>query len=167
MQNHLSTPLEKTAKDNIEVVFRLAQDELASLLKRHEQLVDRIAAVKQSLLALSNLFGDELLRKDLMELKVVPLMRSHPKRYAMGLTSVIRRILFESRQPLTTQAVHQQLLRQSPECVTHHKTPLSSIATVLKRLAISGELLESRDSQNVRVWQKRSGEKSMGAHLGS
>jgi|SRR5262249_33104094 len=165
MEHHLES-LQKTARDSIEVVFQIAQEELLSLLDQHEQLTARITTVKQSLVALAKLFGDELLRSDVIDRKVLAVIEPQRKRRGTGLTFATRRVLFESKNQLTTGDVYRLLLSQFPESVQHHKTPKSAITTVLKRLTLYGEVIETRNSQNVRVWESRNGEQSLGAHTG-
>ena len=164
-ERNLSSNLTEESK-SIDVVFHLAHDELLCLLDQEEKLAARITTVKQSLVALAKLFGDHLLEKDLIDRRVLRVIRARKKR-SIGLTSAMRVILSESDGQLTTHEVYRLLLSRFPESVQHHKTPTSSIATVLKRLTISGELMEARDRHNVRVWEARNGEKSLGARSGS
>ena len=156
---------EKSTRDSLETLFQVAQGELLSLLHQHDELVARIEIVKQSLQALSQLFGEDFIRKDLLNRRVRDIMTSTRKRRNVGFTSAIRQVIKNSKQRLTTQEIHQYLLREFPECVEHHKTPISSITTVLKRLTISGELAESRNGKNLRVWEVRNGDKSLSAHM--
>src|SRR5215471_7442938 len=165
MEGNLSSSLTEESK-SIEVVFHLAHDELLCLLDQEEKLTARIATVKQSIVALAELFGDHLLNKDLIDRRVLRVIRPQRKERGIGLTSAMRRVFSECNGQLTTHEVYRLLLSHFPECVQHHKTPTSSIGTVLKRLTMSGELMESRDRHNVRVWEARDGEKSLGAHGG-
>jgi hypothetical protein len=158
--------LDKLASESLETVFRLAQDELLSLLQQHDQLVAKIASVKQSLIALSELFGDQLLRKDLVDIRVRAAIRPAKKKAKIGLTSALRRVLVESRRQLTVKQTYQLLLSQFRESIEHHKSPTSSITTVLNRLTASGELVETRNAQDIRVWEIRDSGKFHVAHAG-
>jgi hypothetical protein len=149
---------------SVEVVFQLAQDQLLSLLNQQAELVARIATVKESLVALANLFGDHLLNNELIDRKVLSMIRPPRKRRTPGLTSATLQVLVESKKQLTCNEVRRLLRSRFPQCVEHHKSPTSSISTILKRLTISGELVESRDSHNLRIWVARNGEKSLEAH---
>lgn len=158
--------LDKSATESLETVFRVAQDELLSLLHRYDQLLKRIATVKHSLIALSDLFGDQLLRKDLVDLRVRSIIRPARKKGKIGLTSALRRVLVESKRQLTVKQAYQLLLGQFPESVQHHKSPTSSITTVLNRLTASGELIETRDAHNARVWESKNSDKFLVARAG-
>ena len=166
MQLHSNSVVTEKSKC-VEVVFQLAQDQLLLLLNQQDELVARIATVKESLVVLANLFGDHLLNKELIDRRVLSLIRPRRRRRTPGLTSATLQVLIESKKQLTSNEVHRLLRSQFPQCLEHHKSPTSSISTVLKRLTISGELVESRDSHNVRIWEARNGEKSLEAHVGS
>ena len=52
----------------VQQVIRTAQDELRQLLRQRTEIMKRIGTIKQTIAGLANLFGDEVLGDDLLEL---------------------------------------------------------------------------------------------------
>ena len=114
-------------KRSIEVVFQIAQEELVSLLHQQEQLTARIAIIKQSLVALAHLFGDDLLRNNLIDREllavVLPTTTPQRKKWGTGLTFATRRVMADAKRQLTSYEVYRLLLSQFPESVQNFRTP--------------------------------------------
>ena len=57
-----------TGGPHVQEVLRAAQDELRILLQQRAEIMKRIGTVKQTIIGLANMFGDEVLSEDLLEL---------------------------------------------------------------------------------------------------
>src|SRR3954463_9757490 len=79
----------------IDEVIRSAQRELAQLLTQRAELVKRIGTVKQTLVHMARLFGDDVLTPE-----VLPLLGRTPPRKQPGLTRACRTMLMEVASPV-------------------------------------------------------------------
>jgi hypothetical protein len=130
-----------------EVVERLRQ-ELDSLLKQRAAIIKKLGTIKQTILGLANLFGDDVISEDLLEL-----VGHRPSSRQPGFTQACRTVLMESDRPLLTQEVGQEIERRNPALLARQKNPLASVSTVLNRLASYGEVRFMANEKERRVWQ--------------
>src|SRR5256885_4913638 len=77
----------------IDEVIRSAQRELVQLLTQRAELVKRIGTVKQTLVHMARLFGDDVLTPE-----VLPLLGRTPPRKQPGLTRACRTMLMRSEE---------------------------------------------------------------------
>jgi hypothetical protein len=133
-------------------VVRAAHEELLQLMKQRAEVMKRIGTVKQTISGLANLFGDEVLGDDLLEL-----IDRKPNGRQPGFTKACRRVLMEVRRPLGAREVCVELERYAPAILARHKDPLASVTTVLNRLVDYGEARSLSNERGRRVWEWISG----------
>ncbi|MBI3477698.1 MAG: hypothetical protein HY010_18345 [Acidobacteria bacterium] len=133
---------------HIEEVVHSAQHELIQLLRQRSELMKRIGTVKQTLVYLEKVFGDEVLTPE-----VLHLLGRIPARKQPGLTRGCRAVLMESTTPLEARQGLREMQRRFPGLIEHHKTPLASVTTVFNRLVASGEVRAFSNGKGRRVWE--------------
>jgi hypothetical protein len=129
-------------------VVKAAHEELLQLLRQRAEIMKRIGTVKQTIAGLANLFGEELLGDDLLEL-----IDRKPNGRQPGFTKACRSVLMEVRRPLGARDVCAELQRYAPAILARHKDPLASVTTVLNRLVDYGEARSLSNDRGRRVWE--------------
>src|ERR1700726_3956805 len=129
-------------------VVKAAHDELLHLMVQRAEIMKRIGTVKQTIAGLANLFGDDVLGDDLLEL-----IDRKPNGRQPGFTKACRRVLMEVRRPLGAREVCVELERNAPTVLARHKDPLASVTTVLNRLVDYGEARSLSNDRGRRVWE--------------
>jgi hypothetical protein len=139
-----------TLANNVSVhhVVKAAHDELRQLLQQRAEIMKRIGTVKQTIAGLANIFGEEALGEDLLEL----IDRKGNGRQP-GFTKACRRVLMEVRRPMGARELCVELERLAPTILTRHKDPLASVTTVLNRLVEYGEARSLSNDRGRRVWE--------------
>jgi hypothetical protein len=133
---------------HIEEVIRSAQQELTHLLSQRSDLMKRIGTVKQTLVYLAKVFGDQVLTPEALRL-----LGRAPTRKQPGLTRACRTVLMEAGTPLEARQGLRELQRKFPGLVEHHKIPLASVTTVFNRLVASAEVRSFPNGRGRRVWE--------------
>jgi hypothetical protein len=136
------------ADSHVQEVLKAAQEELRQLLKQRGEVMKRIGTVKQTIVGLANLFGDEMLTDELLELVDRKSSGRQP-----GFTKACRMVLMESARPLGAREVCEHIQRKIPPVLLHHKDPLASVTTVLNRLVDYGEARTVLRENGRRAWQ--------------
>src|SRR5713101_5667969 len=90
-------------------VVKAAHEELLQLMRQRAEIMKRIGTVKQTIAGLANLFGEQVLGDDLLELIDRKPNGRHP-----GFTKACRRVLMEVRRPLGAREVCAELERYAP-----------------------------------------------------
>jgi hypothetical protein len=134
--------------EHVGQVMERAQQELESLLSQRAAIIKRIGTIKQTILGLANLFGDDVIGDELLEL-----IDHRSDTRQPGFTKTCRMILMESGRPLLTQEVCEEISRRNPALLARHKDPLASASTVLHRLASYGEARPLANDSGQRTWQ--------------
>ena len=129
-------------------VVKAAHEELLQLMRQRAEIMKRIGTVKQTISGLANLFGDEVLSDDLLEL-----IDRKPNGRQPGFTKACRKVLMEVRRPLGAREVCVELERYAPAILSRHKDPLASVTTVLNRLVDYGEARSLSNDRGRRVWE--------------
>jgi hypothetical protein len=129
-------------------VVKAAHEELRQLLKQRAEIMKRIGTVKQTIVGLANLFGDEVLSDELLEL----IDRKSNGRQP-GFTKACRMVLMESERALGAREVCELIQRKIPPVLLRHKDPLASVTTVLNRLVEYGEARTVIRENGRRAWQ--------------
>lgn len=129
-------------------VVKAAHEELLQLMRQRAEIMKRIGTVKQTIAGLANLFGDQVLGDDLLEL-----IDRKPNGRQPGFTKACRRVLMEIRRPLGAREVCVELERYAPDILARHKDPLASVTTVLNRLVDYGEARSLNNDRGRRVWE--------------
>jgi len=129
-------------------VVQAAHEELLQLLRQRAEIMKRIGTVKQTIAGLANLFGEQVLGDDLLEL-----IDRKPNGRQPGFTKACRRVLMEVGRPLGAREVCLELERYAPATLARHKDPLASVTTVLNRLVDYGEARSLSNDRGRRVWE--------------
>jgi hypothetical protein len=132
----------------IQQVIKAAHEELLHLLHQRAEIMKRIGTVKQTIVGLANLFGDQVLTDDLLEL-----VDRKPNGRQPGFTKACRTLLMETRHPMGAREVCAELERRAPTMLARHKDPLASVTTVLNRLVDYGEARTLNNERGRRVWE--------------
>jgi hypothetical protein len=132
----------------IQQVIKAAHEELLQLLHQRAEIMKRIGTVKQTIVGLANLFGDQVLTDDLLEL-----VDRKPNGRQPGFTKACRTLLMETRHPMGAREVCAELERRAPTMLARHKDPLASVTTVLNRLVDYGEARTLNNERGRRVWE--------------
>lgn len=121
--------------------------EFHSLLQQRTAILRRIGTIKQIISGLSHLFGDQVADRELSGL--VDRRSSNRQR---GFTQTCRLVLMESKRPLMSQEVCQEIERRNPALLINHRDPLASVSTVLNRLSRYGEARIIVNERGRRTW---------------
>lgn len=132
---------------SVQEVVLAAQAELKELMHQRAQIMKRIGSVKQTIVGLSNLFGDKILSAELLKL----LDRKSNRQ--MGFTKNCRLILMEANRPLSAREVCEQMQKRIAPVIERHKDPLASVTTVLNRLVQYGEARAVQRDNGYRAWE--------------
>jgi hypothetical protein len=133
---------------HIHEVIKAAHEELQQLIRQRAEIMKRIGTLKQTISGLANLFGDEILGEDLMELLDRRAGRRQP-----GFTRACRVVLIEAGSPLSVREVCDRIQERMPTVLLRHKDPLASVTTVLNRLVDYGEAQSVVRPNGRRAWQ--------------
>ncbi len=133
---------------HVQEVVKAAHEELRQLMRQRADVMKRIGTVKQTIVGLANLFGDEVLSEELLDL----VDRKGGGRQP-GFTKACRMVLMEADRPLGAREVCESIRRRLPPVLLRHKDPLASVTTVLNRLVEYGEARTVPGENGRRAWQ--------------
>ncbi len=133
---------------HVQEVIKTAHEELRQLMRQRAEVMKRIGTLKQTIAGLANLFGDEILGEELLEL----IDRKSGGRQP-GFTKACRMALMEAGQPLSVREVCEKIQERLPGVLMRHKDPLASVTTVLNRLVEYGEAQAVSRDNGRRAWQ--------------
>src|SRR2546423_11377232 len=143
-----SKNLPGSSDPHVQEVMRAAHEELKQLLQQRADVMKRIGTVKQTIVGLANLFGDDVLSDDLLELVDRKTSGRQP-----GFTKACRMVLMEADRPLGAREVCEHIQKRIPPVLLRHKDPLASVTTVLNRLVEYGEARAIVRENGRRAWQ--------------
>ena len=133
---------------HVQEVVEAAHEELRQLMRQRAEIMKRIGTVKQTIVGLANLFGDNVLSEELLELVDRKSGGRQP-----GFTKACRMVLMEANRPLGAREVCEEIQQRVPPVLLHHKDPLASVTTVLNRLVEYGEAQTMVKENGRRAWQ--------------
>jgi hypothetical protein len=133
---------------HVQEVVREAHQELRQLMQQRSDVMRRIGTIKQTIAGLANLFGEEVLNDELLELVDRKSSGRQP-----GFTKACRMILMEANHPLSARDVCDRLHQKAPPILARHKDPIASVTTVLNRLVAYGEAHAVALDNGRRAWQ--------------
>jgi hypothetical protein len=133
---------------HVHEVVRQAHEELRQLLQKRAEVMRRIGTIKQTIAGLANLFGDEVLSDELLEL----IDRKSGGRQP-GFTKACRMVLMDSNRALSARDVCDRLQEKAPPLMARHKDPMASVTTVLNRLVGYGEAKAVSLENGRRAWR--------------
>src|SRR5262249_21410411 len=143
---HSNPPLEGST--HVQEVLRAAQEELRQLMVQRSEIMKRIGTVKQTVIGLANMFGEDGLNDDLREMVDRKSGGRQP-----GFTKACRMVLIEAGRPLGAREVCELIQRRLPPLLERHKDPLASVTTVLNRLVEYGEARPVVRENGRRAWE--------------
>ena len=132
---------------NVQIVVKIAEEELRLLIRERADIMKRIGTIKQTIFGLVKLFGPGILNEELPEF-----FASQPTGGQPGFTRACRMVLMEAGVPLAAREVCDQIQQRTP-VLRHHKDPLASVTTVLNRLVDYGEARSLVRENGRRAWQ--------------
>lgn len=147
VNGHTSNPM-SNRDPHVQEVVRAAHDELRQLMRQRADIMKRIGTVKQTIVGLANLFGDDVLTDDLLELVDRKSTGRQP-----GFTKACRMVLMEAQRPLGAREVCELIQQKASPLLLRHKDPLASVTTVLNRLVDYGEAKTVVRENGRRAWQ--------------
>ena len=133
---------------HVQEVVKAAHEELRQLMRQRADIMKRIGTLKQTIAGLANLFGDEILSEDLLDLIDRKTGGRQP-----GFTKACRMALMEAERPLSVREVCERIQQRMPAILMRHKDPLASVTTVLNRLVDYGEAQSVVRENGRRAWQ--------------
>ena len=133
---------------HIQEVIRTAERELQQLHRQREETMKRIGTIKQTLVCLAKVFGEDVLTPDILR----ALGRNNTRKQP-GFTRACRTVLMESGIPLEARQGYRELARRFPELIERHKDPLASVTTVFNRLVGYAEVRSFHNGKGRRVWE--------------
>lgn len=147
----MASATSRSMNPHLEQVLRDARQELQHLLQQKTELMRRIGTIRQTIIGLANLFGDEALKDEFLGFVA---SKSSPRR--PGFTKACRMALIETRHAMMTAEVCDWIRQKDPAMLTRHKDPMVSVSTVLNRLVAYGEVQPVNLPDGRRAWQWRS-----------
>ena len=129
-------------------VVRAAQRELDVLLRQRSEIVKRIGTVKQTLTGLASIFDLNGVVWDLSGTETLDSSSSH----LTGLTDACRTALLQAGEPLRPSQVRDRLRFQGLS-LDHHRDPVASVTTILRRLGRYGEARPVVMPDGKRAWE--------------
>jgi hypothetical protein len=148
IQHSAMKPIATNGTAHVQEVVHEAHQELRQLLQQRADVMRRIGTIKQTIVGLANLFGEEVLNDELLEL----VDRKNSGRQP-GFTKACRMILMEANRPLSARDVCDRLQQKASPILARHKDPIASVTTVLNRLVAYGEAQAVALGNGRRAWQ--------------
>ncbi len=133
---------------HVQEVIVAAERELHQLLQQRSEMMKRIGTIKQTLICLAKVFGEDVLTPEVLRLLGRNNTRKQP-----GFTRACRVVLMEAAMPLEARQGMRELQRRFPELVERHKDPLASVTTVFNRLVGYAEVRAFHNGKGRRVWE--------------
>jgi chorismate mutase len=133
---------------HVQEVVRQAHEELRQLLQQRSEVMRRIGTIKQTIAGLANLFGDDVLSEELLEL-----VDRKSKGRQPGFTRACRMVLMDANRALSAREVCDRIQEKAPPMLERHKDPMASVTTVLNRLVAYGEARAVALDSGRRAWQ--------------
>ena len=133
---------------HVQEVLRSAHQELRALLGQRDDIVKRIDSIKRTIAGLIDIFGDEIMDKDLADA-----LCEKKKSSNRGFTNTCRLVLLEAEQPLRTREICERIQTQVPGGFLRRRNLLGSVIAVLNRLVEHGEVQALVLESGQRAWQ--------------
>ena len=144
----------------VQVIVKAAQDELRGLIQQRAEITKRIGKIKQTIVGLCNLFGDDELSDHTRELVNGKAVVRRP-----GITQACRKVLMDAGYPLTARNVCEQIQQRTMLEVPCSKNLVGAVTTVLSRLAQYGEARTVARVGGPRAWVWVSAVEDGNSHL--
>src|SRR6266550_2484989 len=110
------TQLVPPRNSHVQDVIAAAEHELQQLQRQRSETMKRIGTIKQTLVCLAKVFGEDILTPDVLR----ALGRNNTRKQP-GFTRACRTVLMESGIPLEARQGYRELARRFPELIERHK----------------------------------------------
>jgi hypothetical protein len=137
-----------TDTPNIQVIVKFAHEELQHLIRQRADITKRIGTIKQTILGLCNLFGDDELSDD----DVREFADRKPRTRRPGLTHTCRTVLRKLDRPLTARELSEHIQQHDLPGARSSKNLAASVVVVLDRLVQYGEACVVLRDNGRRAW---------------
>ncbi len=134
---------------HVQMIIKVAHEELRRLIQQRAELMKRIGTIKQTIVGLCNLFGDDELDELSEDLRELVNHKAEVRR--PGLTQACRTVLMEAGCPMNAREVCERIQQGTPN-LPRHKNLTASVAVVLKRLVQYGEARTVLRDNGSRAW---------------
>jgi chorismate mutase len=141
-------PIPSDGNGHVQEVVRQAHEELRQLLQQRADVMRRIGTIKQTIAGLANLFGDDVLNDELLEMVDRKSSGRQP-----GFTKACRTTLMDANRALSARDVCDRIQAKFPLLLSRHKDPMASVTTVLNRLVAYGEARAVALDKGRRAWE--------------
>jgi hypothetical protein len=139
--------LPKRDAPEVQAIVKVAHDELRQLIQQRAEITKRIGTIKQTIVGLCNLFGNDELGHDLRELVNGKALVRRP-----GITQACRKVLMDAGCPLTARNVCEQIQQQTMPTPPCSENLAAEVTTVLSRLVQYGEARAVPRDNGPRAW---------------
>lgn len=129
-------------------IVDLAREQLQQFIQQRDEITNRIRTIRQTILGLGNLYGNELLSDELHHL----VAKTHRTTHS-GFTNACRTVLRQAENALSAREVCSLLQQHFPTVLQHNNNPMASVTTILNRLVKYGEARAFNGDGRGRVWQ--------------
>ena len=133
---------------HLRAIFDLAREQLQQCVQQRDEITNRIRTIKQTILGLANLYGDELLSGELHHL----VGKTHRTTHS-GFTNACRTVLRQAENALNAREVCSLLQQHYPNVLQHNHNLMAAVTTILNRLVKYGEARSFDGDGRGRVWQ--------------
>jgi hypothetical protein len=148
-QNESGEPMNtNTDAANIQPIVNSARQELRQLLQQRADITKRIGTIKQTILNLCTLFGDDEMNDDDLR----EFAEHKPATRRPGLTQACRTVLRKLDRPLTARELSEHIQQQDPLTVRSSKNLAAAVAVILERLVQYGEARVILSQNGRRAW---------------
>jgi hypothetical protein len=129
---------------NVQLIVKFAHEELQQLIQQRADITKRIGTIKQTILGLSRMFGDD---------EPVREYEGHkPGTRRPGLTHACRAVLTKLDRPLTARELSEHIQERDLPGARSSRNLAASVAVVLDRLVQYGEARVVLRDNGRRAW---------------
>jgi hypothetical protein len=139
-----------TDAPKVQLIVKFAHEELRQLIQQRAAITKRIGTIKQTILGLRSLFGDD----ELSDGDVRESADCAPTTRRRGLTQACRAMLRKFDRPLTARELSEHIRQQDLLGVRSSKNLAVSVAVVLNRLVQYGEARVVLRDNGRRAWMR-------------
>jgi hypothetical protein len=143
--------VESLPREELRPLIGRLQRELRGLKLERTALVHRIGMIKKTVTGLADLFGSDVINRelqDLLSLQSADCVRPRP-----GLTRLCRQVLRQASKPLTMHQIFGQLQEKSAAGLARHGHPAHSLKVILQGLVARGEAEELLTEAGLQAWR--------------
>jgi hypothetical protein len=148
---------------NVQSITKFADEELQNLIQQRADITKRIRTIKQTILGLCSMLGNDELSDD----EARELAGRKPRTRQPGLTQACRTVLRKFDRPLSARELSEHIQQQDLQGSRPSKNLAASVAVVLGRLVQYGEARAVVCENGRRAWVRVSDAEDESASQGS